>query len=123
MRLACASLVSATGGVPLILDDVLGWSDPGRVRRLGQVLASAGNGAQVIILTCTPERFGSVIPGTVISLPSGRTRTITAEGAAPGEVPPQQPTPQSRRHSIPAPSAAPLQAGFDLFDPEPASRN
>ena len=121
MRLACASLVSATGGVPLILDDVLGWSDPARVRRLGDVLATASEGVQVIILTCSPDRFASVVPGTIISLPSGRTRSTgpASEVVTPRTVPQ---TPSGARRS-PAPAAPGRQAGFEFFDGEPASRN
>lgn len=123
MRLACASLVSESGGVPLILDDVLGWSDPRRVQRLGEVLAEAGREVQVIVLTCTPERFASVAPGTVISLPSGRVRAITA-GAPPTPVlepAPPPPVPRRSPHRPPETAGSPRQAGFDLFDTEPAT--
>ncbi len=124
MRLACASLVSPSGGVPLILDDVLGWSDPGRIERLGKVLAEAGSGVQVIVLTCTPDRFASVVPSTVISLPSGRVRKVEAGGSS---VPTatSAPAPTSRPRPVaptPLEPGAVRQAGFDLFEAEPASK-
>jgi predicted ABC-type ATPase len=59
-RLACAALVARDGGVPVILDDALGWSDPRRLQRLGAVLALAASEAQVIVLTCMPDRYRHV---------------------------------------------------------------
>lgn len=56
-RLACACLVSPFGGVPLILDDALGYSDPSRLAAMGAVLALAGRTCKVIVLTCTPARY------------------------------------------------------------------
>ncbi len=127
MRLACASLVSEAGGVPLVLDDVLGWSDPQRVQRLGRVLADAGSNVQVILLTCTPDRFVSVAPSTVISLPSGRVRTIDAEGGGVVQREVATPAAPTRRPSLrprePEPAGAARQAGFDLFDAGPSPRN
>ena len=58
-RLAAARLA---GGVPLWLDDALGHTDPERLAALGPLLAAAGESCQVIVLTCSPERFRSV-PG------------------------------------------------------------
>lgn len=68
-RLACASIVAADGGVPVILDDALGWSDTKRLERLGAVLSRAGQAAQVIVLTCVPERYRHVGAANVIRLP------------------------------------------------------
>jgi uncharacterized protein YhaN len=59
-RLACAMIVAPDGGVPLILDDALGYSDPGRLEAMGAVLALAGRSCQVIVLTCYPERYRHV---------------------------------------------------------------
>ncbi len=56
-RVAAAELVSATEGAPLILDDVLGYSDPDRLRVLGGILARAGAALQILILTSFPDRY------------------------------------------------------------------
>ncbi len=68
-RLACASIVSADGGAPVIFDDALGWSDPNRLDRMGAVIASAGRTCQIIVLTCTPGRYEAVGNATVVRLP------------------------------------------------------
>ena len=68
-RLACAQLVSADQGAPVILDDTLGFSDPDRLAALGAVLSSVGGSAQVIVLTCQPGRFTSVGSARVVRLP------------------------------------------------------
>lgn len=74
-RLACAVLVArpdaGDGGVPVIIDDALGNSDPARLERLGAVLALAGRESQVIVLTCTPDRYRCVGSATVIRLGAG----------------------------------------------------
>jgi uncharacterized protein YhaN len=68
VRLACATLVApGDGGVPVILDDVLGFSDPERLARLGEVFAAAAE-CQVIVLTCVPDRYASVDAAKLISL-------------------------------------------------------
>ena len=59
-RLACAQLVQPGEGVPVIIDDALGFSDPERLSRLGAVLNQVGESAQIIILTCQPERFRNI---------------------------------------------------------------
>lgn len=59
-RLAAAQIVSKHGGVPLIIDDALGFSDPSRLETIGAAIAAAGKEAQIIILTCTPGRFTHV---------------------------------------------------------------
>ncbi len=66
VRLACAELVATDGGVPVMLDDALGWSDPQRLEALGAVLARAGESAQVIVLTCFPDRYVHVGGATVV---------------------------------------------------------
>lgn len=115
LRLACASLVSKTGGVPLVLDDVLGWSDPKRLSRIGEVLALAARETQVFVLTCTPERFASVRPATIISLPSGAVRRQDADSAS-APVPPALAAPRRV-----APNRPPTeQAALDLFGETPA---
>ncbi len=59
-RIACAMIVAEDGGVPLILDDALGYSDPQRIEAMGAVLRTAGDHCQVIILTCDPDRYRHV---------------------------------------------------------------
>lgn len=67
-RLAAASLVAADGGAPVVIDDALGYSDPGRLEGLGAALASAGGGAQVIVLTCMPDRYAGIGSATVVRM-------------------------------------------------------
>lgn len=67
-RLACAQLVAQTGGVPVLIDDALGNTDPSRLSGLGTVLAQAGKTVQVIVLTCTPERYRDVGDAHVVRL-------------------------------------------------------
>lgn len=68
VRVACAEIVAPDGGVPVMLDDALGWSDPQRLEAMGAVLARAGESTQVIILTCFPDRYVHVGGATVIRL-------------------------------------------------------
>lgn len=122
MRLACASLVSEEGGAPLILDDIFGWADPGRLRRLAPVLAEAARDLQVLLFTCTPARFESIAPARVVSLPGGETRDRGA--AEPGAEQAQAAKPTLS--AAPAPQASPRPGGpapqgtLDLFSPPPA---
>ncbi len=73
-RLACAALVnprpsgSPDIGAPVIIDDAFGYSDTSRLERLGAVLALAGRQSQVIVLTCTPERYRNVGSAKVVRL-------------------------------------------------------
>ncbi len=73
-RLACAALVSpasengVVGGVPVVIDDALGYSDPGRLKALGAALGVAGRDCQVIVLTCEPGRYRGVGGAKVVSL-------------------------------------------------------
>ncbi len=70
-RLACAAIVSPDGGgAPVIIDDALGWSDPDRLRGMGAAIAAASGQCQVIILTCTPDRYARVGNATTVRLPS-----------------------------------------------------
>lgn len=68
MRLACAMIVAADGGMPLVLDDALGNTDPGRLRLMGAVLNRAAQECQILVFTCTPDRYSHVGAATVISL-------------------------------------------------------
>jgi hypothetical protein len=68
MRLAAAQIVSSQGGVPLIIDDALGFADPSRLESMGAAIARAGEDCQIILLTCTPGRFKSVACDKVVTL-------------------------------------------------------
>lgn len=59
-RLAVAQLVDANEGAPILLDDALGFSDPGRLERFNWLLGEVGDSAQIVVLTCQPERFDNV---------------------------------------------------------------
>lgn len=67
-RLAAARIVSNQDGVPLIIDDALGFSDPGRLETMGAAIAATGKDTQVILLTCTPGRFTHVGNAEVVRL-------------------------------------------------------
>lgn len=67
-RAACAILVSEREGMPLILDDALGYSDSERLELMGAVLAKAAEQCQIIIFTCMPERYASIGNAKVIQL-------------------------------------------------------
>lgn len=61
--LAIARLVGHDGsGVPIFLDDVLGFSDTDRAKSMNKVLGALGWDNQIIVLTCDKDRF-SRIPG------------------------------------------------------------
>ncbi len=59
-RLAAAMLVADGGGVPVLLDDTLGYSDPDRLPKLGAMIDYASRSVQIVIFTCQPERFADV---------------------------------------------------------------
>jgi hypothetical protein len=59
-RLAGAVLVAKEDAVPVIIDDALGFSDPDRLARMGEVFDAVGSDAQVLVLTCSPRRYDSV---------------------------------------------------------------
>ncbi len=65
-RLAAAQIVSKQGGVPLVIDDALGFSDPSRLETMGAAIAAAGRQCQIVILTCTPGRFMHVGSAEVV---------------------------------------------------------
>ncbi|MEQ4206160.1 AAA family ATPase [Actinopolymorpha sp. B9G3] len=67
VRLAIAGLTATDGsGVPVVLDDALGWSDPTRLEAMGSLLARAGESNQVILLTCVPDRYAGTVAGARI---------------------------------------------------------
>jgi uncharacterized protein YhaN len=59
-RLASAALVAGEDGVPVVIDDALGFSDPDRLARMGEVFDAVGGDGQVIVLTCSPERYAGI---------------------------------------------------------------
>ena len=67
-RVACALTVDPAEGAPLIFDDTLGHTDPERLESMGAVLSKAGEQCQIIVLTCTPDRFRHVGGANVIRL-------------------------------------------------------
>ena len=59
-RLAGAALVAKEDAVPILIDDALGFSDPGRLAKMAEVFDTLGERGQVIVLTCTPARYDGV---------------------------------------------------------------
>ncbi|RAV11991.1 hypothetical protein DQP55_12910 [Mycolicibacterium sp. GF69] len=59
-RLASAALVAKEDGVPVVVDDALGFTDPDRLVKMGGVFNAVGGDGQVIVLTCSPQRYASV---------------------------------------------------------------
>ena len=59
-RLASAVLVAKEDSVPVVIDDALGFTDPDRLTKMGAVFNAVGGDGQVIVLTCSPERYVSV---------------------------------------------------------------
>ncbi len=59
-RLAGAALVAREDTVPVVVDDALGFTDPDRLVKMGEVFDSVGAQGQVIVLTCSPDRYDGV---------------------------------------------------------------
>ncbi|WP_166905775.1 AAA family ATPase [Mycobacterium sp. DL440] len=59
-RLAGAAMVAKEDSVPVIIDDALGFTDPERLTKMGAVFDAVGGDGQVIVLTCSPERYAAV---------------------------------------------------------------
>ncbi|WP_205874140.1 AAA family ATPase [Mycobacterium camsae] len=59
-RLAGAGLVAKEDAVPVVVDDALGFTDPDRLAKMGEVFDSVGAHGQVIVLTCSPSRYDGV---------------------------------------------------------------
>lgn len=68
LRLAAAELVAGDGGIPLFLDDALGFADAERLAAMGDAIALAGQRCQIIILTCYPDRFAQLGSARVLRL-------------------------------------------------------
>ncbi|MFN2388006.1 MAG: AAA family ATPase [Actinomycetota bacterium] len=67
-RLAGSILVARDGGVPVIFDDSLGYSDEVRLDAMGAILGLAGRTCQVVILTCVPDRYRQVGGARIVRL-------------------------------------------------------
>lgn len=67
-RLAGAALVAKEDGVPVVIDDALGFSDANRLSRMAEVFDAVGGDGQVIVLTCSPERYAGVVDAHRIEL-------------------------------------------------------
>lgn len=59
-RLAGAALVAKEDAVPVVVDDALGFTDPDRLARMGELFDTVGTDGQVIVLTCSPDRYDKV---------------------------------------------------------------
>ena len=59
VRIACARIVG-DNGVPVFLDDTMGYTDPTRRLAMGAVIAAAAATSQVIVLTCDRARFAGI---------------------------------------------------------------
>lgn len=100
--LAAAQLAGGDG-VPFVIDDALGYTDPTRLERLGEVLDRT-SGAQVIVLTCVADRFRAVRGAHVVQLGDRTTATVTVPETPP---PAADPDPVSPRSSAPSTVTAP----------------
>lgn len=69
-RIACSMLVSSQGGMPLILDDALGYTDKERLPKMRAALAKAAESCQIIVLTCMPERYAGIAGAKYVDLGS-----------------------------------------------------
>ena len=67
-RLATAALVAKEDGVPVVIDDALGFSDPDRLAKMGEVFDAVGGDGQVIVLTCSPERYAGIADAQHLAL-------------------------------------------------------
>jgi hypothetical protein len=67
-RLAGAAMVAKEDSVPVVIDDALGFTDPDRLIRMGAVFDAVGGDGQVIVLTCSPQRYQSVAAAHHIEL-------------------------------------------------------
>ena len=59
-RLAGAAMVATEDTVPVVVDDGLGFTDPHRLAKMGEVFDAVGAHGQVILLTCSPTRYDGV---------------------------------------------------------------
>ena len=69
-RLAGAALVAEEDSVPVVIDDALGFTDADRLVKMGAVFNAVGGDGQVIVLTCSPDRYAAVDGAQHIELTS-----------------------------------------------------
>ena len=69
-RLAGAALVAKEDSVPVVIDDALGFTDAERLTRMAAVFDAVAADGQVIILTCSPQRYAGVQTARHIELVS-----------------------------------------------------
>ncbi|GGL85422.1 AAA family ATPase [Nakamurella endophytica] len=121
VRLTAAQLLGAgdgDGGVPVILDDALGHTDAVRLAAMGRVLAEAAPDIQVVLLTCTPERYTAIAGATVLRLDGDPAVAVPATavaepttGAGTTAAPvPATPAAAARSTRVPRAAAAPAAA-------------
>lgn len=70
-RLASAALVAKEDSVPVVIDDALGFSDADRLTKMAEVFDAVAGDGQVIILTCSPQRYADVRSAQHIQLIAG----------------------------------------------------
>ncbi|WP_162137230.1 AAA family ATPase [Austwickia chelonae] len=61
-RLAVSTLVDRGQGVPVVIDDALGYSDPERLRRIVAAFGLADD-VQILLLTSSPTRYAGIAVG------------------------------------------------------------
>lgn len=69
-RLAGAALVAHEDSVPVVIDDALGFTDPERLAKMAEVFDTVAGDGQVIILTCSPQRYADIRSACHIELTS-----------------------------------------------------
>jgi uncharacterized protein YhaN len=67
-RLAGSALVAKEDSVPVVIDDALGFTDAGRLTKMAEVFDAVAGDGQVIILTCSPQRYADVRSAQHIAL-------------------------------------------------------
>lgn len=70
-RFAIADLVTesgATAPVPVVVDDALGATDPDRLALMNSLFNQVGQQAQVLVLTCFPQRFDRVAAAKTVDI-------------------------------------------------------
>lgn len=70
-RLAGAALVAKEDSVPVVIDDALGFTDADRLTKMAEVFDAVAGDGQVIILTCSPQRYADVRSAQHIELIAG----------------------------------------------------
>lgn len=70
-RFAIADLVTESGDtspVPVVVDDALGATDPDRLALMNSLFNQVGQQAQVLVLTCFPQRFDRVAAAKTVDI-------------------------------------------------------